>query len=52
MQGSKVVHGLRGYYDDMDAITSFHPFYMLPLCNTVRGTRIAAQPARPARTPP
>ncbi|MGH3360713.1 MAG: hypothetical protein ACRDO7_18060 [Nocardioidaceae bacterium] len=36
VQGSKVVHGLRGYYDDLDAIISFHPFYMLPLCNTVR----------------
>lgn len=36
VQGSKVVHGLRGYYDDVDAIISFHPFYMLPLCNTVR----------------
>lgn len=36
VQGSKVVHGLRGYYDDADAIISFHPFYMLPLCNTVR----------------
>jgi len=36
MQGSKVVHGLRGYYDGVDAILSFHPFYMLPLCNTVR----------------
>ncbi|MGH3450801.1 MAG: hypothetical protein ACRDQW_08730, partial [Haloechinothrix sp.] len=36
VQGSKVVHGLRGYYDDVDAILSFHPFYMLPLCNTVR----------------
>lgn len=36
VQGSKVVHGLRGYYDDVDAIVSFHPFYMLPLCNTVR----------------
>jgi len=35
MQGSKVVHGLRGYYDGVDAIVSFHPFYMLPLCNTV-----------------
>jgi aminobenzoyl-glutamate utilization protein B len=34
--GSKVVHGLRGYYDGVDAIVSFHPFYMLPLCNTVR----------------
>lgn len=36
MQGSKIVHGLRGYYDNVDAIISFHPFYMLPLCNTVR----------------
>ena len=36
VQGSKVVHGLRGYYDDVDAIISFHPFYMLPLCNTTR----------------
>lgn len=36
MHGSKVVHGLRGYYDDADAIVSFHPFYMLPLCNTTR----------------
>ncbi|HEY7044649.1 MAG TPA: hypothetical protein VH419_13345 [Nocardioidaceae bacterium] len=36
MQGSKVVHGLRGYYDGLDAILSFHPFYMLPLANTVR----------------
>lgn len=34
MHGSKVVHGLRGYYDNVDAIVSFHPFYMLPLCNT------------------
>ena len=36
VQGSKVVHGLRGYYDGVDAILSYHPFYMLPLCNTVR----------------
>jgi aminobenzoyl-glutamate utilization protein B len=36
VQGSKVVHGIRGYYDEVDAILSFHPFYMLPLCNTVR----------------
>jgi aminobenzoyl-glutamate utilization protein B len=36
VQGSKVVHGLRGYYDDIDAIVSYHPFYMLPLCNTTR----------------
>ncbi len=31
-----MVHGLRGYYDGVDAIVSFHPFYMLPLCNTAR----------------
>ncbi|WP_219417344.1 hypothetical protein [Pseudonocardia nigra] len=36
VQGSKVVHGLRGYYDGVDGIVSFHPFYLLPLCNTVR----------------
>lgn len=36
MHGSKVVHGLRGYYDGVDALLSFHPFYMLPLCNTAR----------------
>ncbi|GAA4864245.1 zinc-binding metallopeptidase family protein [Saccharopolyspora rosea] len=36
VQGSKVVHGLRGYYDGVDAIVSFHPHYLLPLCNTVR----------------
>lgn len=36
MQGSKVVHGLKGYYNDVDAIISFHPFYMLPFCNTAR----------------
>ncbi len=36
VQGSKIVHGLRGYYDNVDAIISYHPFYMLPLCNTSR----------------
>lgn len=36
VQGSKVVHGVKGYYDGLDAVLSFHPFYMLPLCNTVR----------------
>jgi aminobenzoyl-glutamate utilization protein B len=36
VQGSKLVHGLRGYYDRLDAIVSYHPFYMLPLCNTTR----------------
>lgn len=36
MHGSKVVHGLRGYNHEADAIVSFHPFYMLPLCKTAR----------------
>ncbi len=36
VQGSKLVHGLRGYYDGIDALVSYHPFYMLPLCNTTR----------------
>lgn len=35
-RGSKPIHAARGYYDDLDAAISFHPFYMLPLCNTVR----------------
>jgi aminobenzoyl-glutamate utilization protein B len=36
VRGSKPLHAARGYYDDLDAAISFHPFYMLPLCNTVR----------------
>src|SRR5262249_54391409 len=36
VRGSKPIHAARGYYDDLDAAISFHPFYMLPLCNTVR----------------
>ncbi|MBS0396985.1 MAG: amidohydrolase, partial [Proteobacteria bacterium] len=31
VQGSKLVHGLKGYYDGLDAMVSYHPFYMLPL---------------------
>lgn len=34
MHGSKPIHGRRGYYDGVDALISYHPFYMLPLCNT------------------
>ena len=30
------LHAAAGYYDGLDAMLSFHPFYMLPLCNTVR----------------
>ena len=36
MRGSKPIHAAKGYYDGLDAIVSFHPFYMLPLCNTAR----------------
>lgn len=36
VRGSKPIHAAQGYYDGLDAMLSFHPFYMLPLCNTVR----------------
>jgi aminobenzoyl-glutamate utilization protein B len=36
VRGSKPIHAAAGYYDDLDAAISFHPFYMPPLCNTVR----------------
>ncbi|HKQ95777.1 MAG TPA: amidohydrolase, partial [Aestuariivirgaceae bacterium] len=36
VRGSKPIHAAKGYYDGLDGIISFHPFYMLPLCNTVR----------------
>ncbi|WP_016856016.1 hypothetical protein [Halomonas smyrnensis] len=36
VRGSKPIHAARGYYNGLDAMISFHPFYMLPLCNTVR----------------
>lgn len=36
VRGSKPVHAAKGYYDNLDAMLSFHPFYMMPLCNTVR----------------
>ncbi|MDP9138152.1 MAG: amidohydrolase [Pseudomonadota bacterium] len=36
VRGSKPIHAARNYYDGLDAILSFHPFYMLPLCNTAR----------------
>ena len=35
-RGSKPIHAAQGYYDGLAAMLSFHPFYMLPLCNTVR----------------
>lgn len=34
--GSKPIHALYGYYDDVDAFISFHPAYTLPLSNTTR----------------
>jgi len=36
VRGSKPIHAARGYYDGLDAIISFHPFYMLPYCNPAR----------------
>jgi aminobenzoyl-glutamate utilization protein B len=36
VRGSKPIHAAKGYYDGLDGIISFHPFYMLPLCNTLR----------------
>ena len=36
VRGSKPIHAAAGYYDDLDAAISFHPFYMDPYCNTVR----------------
>jgi aminobenzoyl-glutamate utilization protein B len=36
VRGSKPIHAAKGYYDGLDAAISFHPFYMLPLCNTAR----------------
>ncbi len=36
LRGSKPVHAAKGYYDGLAAMLSFHPFYMLPMCNTVR----------------
>lgn len=36
VRGSKPIHSAKGYYDGLAAMLSFHPFYMLPLCNTAR----------------
>jgi aminobenzoyl-glutamate utilization protein B len=36
VRGSKPIHAAAGYYDDLAGMLSFHPFYMLPMCNTVR----------------
>ena len=34
VRASKPIHAAKGYYDDLDAAVSFHPAYMLPMCNT------------------
>lgn len=36
VRGSKPIHAAQGYYDGLAGMLSFHPFYMLPMCNTVR----------------
>ncbi len=36
LRGSKPIHAAKGYYDNIDAMISFHPCYMLPWSNTVR----------------
>ena len=36
VRGSKPIHAEKGYYDGLDGIVSFHPFYMLPYANTCR----------------
>jgi len=36
VRGSKPIHAAKGYYDGLAGMLSHHPFYMLPLCNTVR----------------
>ena len=36
VRGSKPIHAAAGYYDGLAGMLSFHPFYMLPLCNTAR----------------
>lgn len=36
VRGSKPIHAAKGYYDGLAGMISFHPFYLLPLCNTVR----------------
>lgn len=36
VRGSKPIHAAKGYYDGLAGMLSFHPFYMTPMCNTVR----------------
>jgi aminobenzoyl-glutamate utilization protein B len=35
-RGSKPIHAAKGYYDDLDAVISFHPMFAMPYSNTVR----------------
>lgn len=35
-RGSKPIHAAAGYYDDLDAVISFHPMFAMPYSNTVR----------------
>ncbi len=35
VRASKPIHAAKGYYDALDAAVSFHPHYMVPMCNTV-----------------
>ncbi len=35
-RGSKPIHAAKGYYDDIDAMISFHPMFAMPYSNTVR----------------
>ena len=46
LRGSKPIHAAKGYYDGLAGMFSFHPFYMLPLCNTVRWDTHAVRPMR------
>jgi len=36
VRGSKPIHAAKGYYDGLAGMISFHPCFMLPLCNTTR----------------
>jgi aminobenzoyl-glutamate utilization protein B len=36
VRGSKPIHAAKGYYDGLAGMISFHPFFLLALCNTTR----------------
>ena len=46
----KYYHFTVGKFDGVDAILSYHPFYMLPLCNTVPMARSGPVWCEAART--